>query len=249
MNLVRRLLASTSIALALYSPANTHAQEVPKGSASTQAQSELDPHLKPAWKRFESPERFIVEVRGGPYKVFSGEAYGNYFADDIGPSLGVQLDGILYHMPRMFYVTAGASLGTINFSGDAVNRDTGAIVGEKTTLSLIPVTATASIRFDALPRRFKIPLILAARIGWEWAHWSTDTGARNDAQGWSLGPVFSGQVALDLDTFEPGGARALDEEWGINHTYLYFELFHFEPTSKSLPVGTTSWMLGLGLVF
>lgn len=251
MTLLRPFLASTSVVLALVlAPVtSSHAQEVPKGSASTQAQSELDPHLAPPHRRFESKERFIIELRGGPYKVFSGEPYGNYFSGDLGPNLNAQLDGILYRQPKLFYVTLGFSVGFINFSGDAVNRDSGAEVGEKTTLGIIPLVGSASIRFDALPRRLGIPIILAGRIGWEWAHWDTDTGARSDAQGWSLGPVISGQVAIDLDTFEPGGARALDEEWGINHTYLYGELFHFAPTSKSLPIGTTGWVLGLGLVF
>ena len=61
--------------------------------------------------------------------------------------------------------------------------------------------------------------------------------------------MVSAQLALDLATFEPGGARALDEEWGINHTYLFGEVFYFTPTSKSLDLGTTTWLLGLGLVF
>jgi len=94
-----------------------------------------------------------------------------------------------------------------------------------------------------------IPLIVAARVGWGWYHWDTNTGLVNDAAGWSLGPYFSGQLALDLDTFEPGGARALDEEWGINHTYVFGEISHFLTTSKSLPVGGTNWTAGLGFVF
>ncbi|MEY4577076.1 MAG: hypothetical protein RL701_1779, partial [Pseudomonadota bacterium] len=61
--------------------------------------------------------------------------------------------------------------------------------------------------------------------------------------------VVSGQLALDLDTFEPGGARALDEEWGINHSYVFFEVQHFFPSAKSLEIGGTSWLLGLGFVF
>jgi hypothetical protein len=59
----------------------------------------------------------------------------------------------------------------------------------------------------------------------------------------------SAQVALDLDTFEPGGARALDEEWGINHTFIFGEVFHFAPIGKSLEIGTTSWLVGLGFIF
>lgn len=248
MNLVRTCLASSAVVLTLGAASASWAQEVPTGTANTQAQSELDPHFKPATRKIESPERFIVELRGGPYHIFSGEAY-DYFKNDVGPNLGVQLDGIVYRMPRLFYVTVGASIGTVSFANKATQTNTEMRVGEETSFALQPITATAQFRFDALPRRLGIPLILSGRIGWEWAHWSTDTGSRSDGSGWSLGPVFSGQAALDLDTFEPGGARALDEEWGINHTYLFAEVFHFAPTSKSLPVGATSWLIGLGFVF
>jgi hypothetical protein len=245
--LFSRLLACSSIVFCSLPRTSAHAQEVPRGSADTQAVSQLDPHLKPATRRFESPERFMFEARGGPYSVFSGKSYGDYFSTAV--NFGAQLDGIVYRIPRVVYVTVGGSIGRINFSGHALETATGTPTGEETTLSLVPLTATASIHLDVLPRRLGIPILLGARAGWEWAHWDTNTGKTNDASGWSLGPVVSAQVALDLDSFEPGGARALDEEWGINHTYLFGELFHFAATSKSLPIGATSWLLGLGFVF
>ena len=44
-------------------------------------------------------------------------------------------------------------------------------------------------------------------------------------------------------------ARNLDEEWGINHSFLFFELSWFHPTDDSLPIGDNSWAAGLGFVF
>lgn len=256
MTCFRSLVVRSAACLALSTVAavsgstRTRAQEVPKGTSDTQAQTELDPHLKPAARRFESPERFVLEVRGGPYSVFAGnKAYGDFFADDIGPNLGVQLDGIVYRMPKVFYATLGGSIGYLNFTGKALAQATGTATAEETSIALVPMAASATIRFDLLPRRLGIPLIFGARAGWQWTYWDTSTGARDDADGFALGPVISGIVALDLDTFEPGGARALDEEWGINHTYLFGEVFHFAPTSKSLPVGGTNWLIGLGFVF
>jgi hypothetical protein len=218
--------------------------------ADTQGQAELDPHFKPATRRFESPERFMVELHGGPYTPdLENQSYGRYFQGDSGPNLGVQVDGIVYRQPKTFYLTVGGGLGLLNFSGDATATATGVTVAEKTTLSIVPLMATVGFRLDVLPRRLHIPLILGARLGWEWAHWDTNTGARNDASGWSLGPVISAQVAIDLDSFESSSARNLDEEWGINHTYVFGEVFRFAPVGSQLPIGTTSWLLGLGLVF
>jgi hypothetical protein len=240
------VLAWTCLAFTAW-PHALHAQEVPKGTADTQGQTELDPHLKPASRRFESPERFFLELHVGPYKVFSGETW-NVFSEDQGPSLQAKLDGIIYRMPKIFYVTLGGSIGWTRFAASAIGEE-GTPVTEETTLTLLPLAATAQIRIDALPRLLHIPLLIAARVGWGFSHWDTNTGLINDAEGWSLGPIFAGQLALDLDSFEPGGARALDEEWGINHTYVFAELSHFATTGKSLPVGGTNWTAGLGFVF
>jgi hypothetical protein len=217
-----------------------------------QAQAaEEDPHLVPVIPNFESPERFILELRGGPYQpsLEKNTSYGVFFKGDSGPNLGFQLDGILYHEERWFYLTAGTGLGLANYDGNAYAQGTSTTVSEKTTLVIVPVLATVGVRFEALARQLHVPIILGARAGWEWAHWDTNTGTRDDASGWSLGPFVSAQIALDLDSIEPGGARNLDEEWGINHTYLFGEIFHFEPTKKSLPIGATSWLIGLGFVF
>ena len=229
-------------------PLALQAQQVPKGTADNQGQTQLDPHLKPATRSFESTERFFLELHGGPYKVFPGERW-NVFSDDLGPALTAKLDGIVYRMPKIFYVTLGGSIGWTRFAASAISEDTNKPVAEETTLTLVPMTASAQVRFDMLARMLHIPLLLAARVGWGFYHWDTNTGLINDAAGWSLGPVLGAQVALDLDTFEPGGARALDEEWGINHTYVFFEILHFASTSKSLPVGGTNWTAGLGFVF
>jgi len=252
MNVLRLpLVAFTFImsALQLTAAAHVQAQEVPPGTANTQALTELDPHRRPASRRIESPEHVILELRGGAYRIFPGEPYDTYFKSDLGPHLSVHADGILYREPKWFYVTLGGSFGWMRYTGKASNAETGETVGEETGMTVLPITASAGFRFDALARQLRIPFIFGVRVGWEWARWSTSTGARDDASGWSTGPVLSGQLALDLDTFEPGGARALDEEWGINHTYIFGEIYKFIPTSKSLDLGTTTWVAGLGFIF
>jgi hypothetical protein len=241
------LLAWTCLSCAAWT-SSARAQEVRPGTTNTQEQSQLDPLLKPAHRKIESPERFFLELKGGPYYLFSGEPYGDVFGGDSGPSFSAQLEGIVFRMPRTFYVTAGGSIGYAAFAAAAIGED-GQPTAEETTLSLVPLTASATLRVDVLPRRLGIPVIFAARAGWRWTQWDTNTGKIDDAAGWSLGPVFTGQVALDLDSFEPGGARALDEEWGINHTFLLAEVSYYATTDKSLPVGGTSWSIGLGVAF
>ncbi|HET8939460.1 MAG TPA: MXAN_2562 family outer membrane beta-barrel protein [Polyangiales bacterium] len=242
------VLASIGILCAAWgSSSSAGAQEVRPGTTNTQEQSQLDPLLKPAHRKIESPERFMLELKGGPYRVFSGTPY-DVFANDSGPTFGAQLEGILFRLPRVLYVTAGGGVGYAGYDAKALNERMEEAT-EETTLSLVPMNVAASVRVDVLPRRLGIPVIFAARVGWRWTHWDTNTGKLDDAAGWSIGPMFTGQVALDLDSFEPGGARALDEEWGINHTFLLGEVTHYATTDKSLPVGGTTWSIGLGVAF
>jgi len=246
MSVSRIVLAWTCFAIAT-GCMTAHAQEVAVGTANTQEISNLDPLLKPAHRKIESPERFFLELKGGPYKIFAGTKY-DVFGGDSGPSWAAQLDVIAWRLPKTLYLTVGGSLGTISYAAGALGEENMS-TDEQTTLSLIPLIGMVGVRIDALPRRLKVPVIVTVRVGWDWTHWDTNTGKVDDASGWSLGPYLNAQVALDLDTFEPGGARALDEEWGINHTYLFAEVSHYETTKKSLPVGGNSWMLGLGLAF
>lgn len=223
------------------------AQEVRPGTTNTQEQSQLDPLLKPAHRKIESPERFVLELKGGPYRVFADTAY-DVFANDSGPAFNAQLEAIVFRLPNMLYLTAGGGIGYAGFASRALDENQEE-VSEETTLSLVPMTVSATLRVDVLPRRLGVPVIFAGRVGWRWTQWDTNTGKVNDAAGWSLGPVLTGQVALDLDSFERGGARALDEEWGINHTFLLGEVTYYGTTDKSLPVGGWSWAIGLGLAF
>jgi hypothetical protein len=218
--------------------------------AAAPASAQLADDLIPASRSFVSPEHFVVEFKGGPYDPeFDGvNSFSTFFNDDSGPFLGLELSYIALRVPDILYVTVGGGIGLTRYDGNALDP-AGVRVSEETTFSMIPLTALASLRIDALSRNFSIPFNFAGKIGWQWAHWSTGTGKRDDASGWSLGLLYGGQIALDLDTLEPSAARTMDEEWGINHSFVFFELYRFDPTSDSLPIGDTAWSLGLGFTF
>jgi hypothetical protein len=163
--------------------------------------------------------------------------------------LAAEVGAVAYRLPNILYLTLDGGIGYVHYSGSAIDATKGSTVTEKTTFTIVPLTALGTLRFDALPRKLHIPFILTGKVGWEWASWSTSTGTITDASGWAVGPVFAGQVALDLDTFEPSAARMMDEEWGINHSFIFLEMYSFNPLRKSLPIGTTTWALGLGFIF
>ena len=60
-------------------------------------------------------------------------------------------------------------------------------------------------------------------------------------------------LSLVLDIFDPGAAKQFDEEMGINHTNLFFELNHLDASglgeSHRLHVGDTTWSAGIMFEF
>jgi len=230
-----RLIAAV-LALSALAPALAHAQN--------------DDDLIPPARNWISPERFVLETRFGPYHTDRQDlpAFRSFFADDSGPLLGLELDVIAYRLDDIVYLTGGGGIGTAHFTGKTIDA-TGNETSEETDFSLLPLQLMVSVRIDALARQFGIPFIVTGKLGYEWARWSTDSGSVDDADGWSVGLTWAAQLALDLDTFEPHAARNMDEEWGINHSFLFFELYKFIPSSQSLPIGNLQWCAGLGFTF
>jgi hypothetical protein len=204
----------------------------------------------PMHRDFSSPERFALELRIGPYHPDMGhnDAFETFFGSDSGPLLATELDVIAYRLPNLIYLGVGAGIGTASYSGHT--RDsTGVATAEKTTFGLVPIDLMAVLRVDALARKLSVPFIFTGKLGYQWTHWTTQDGKAASVTGWSVGPRWAAQLELDLDSFDEKAARRMDEEWGINHSFLFVELFGFSPSPRSLPIGATAWTAGLGFVF
>jgi len=129
--------------------------------------------------------------------------------------------------------------------------------GDDTRLSLVPTSAMVTVRFDWLAERYRfVPFSFYGRAAFERYNWWvtdgdgdwTENGATN---GWSV----TAGAALLLDAFDPSLARELDNDTGVNHTYLFFDVTHAAVddfgSSKSWDLSTDGVSLqgGLMLVF
>lgn len=106
---------------------------------------------------------------------------------------------------------------------------TGAPSGDSTALKVIPMSLSLTYRFDPYVDRF--PLVPYARVSllhYQWWVTNGSGGTASDASGksgsggtngWGLGLG----VAFLLDFLDPGLAREMDRDTGINHTYLFVE--------------------------
>lgn len=200
-------------------------------------------------RKIESPEWFALELRVGPYTPEIGAAFDETFAGDDGWMLALELDVLIYRIPYVGPIGIGAGIGWAGYSAGAFAAADGTRVQEETTLDLVPLNIMAVLRIDALARYLDVPFVFFGKIGLDYVLWDTNTGESDDASGASPGLRWGVGLALELDFLEPDSARTLDEEWGINHAFIFGELYGSNAGGDSLPVGDTTIAVGLGFTF
>jgi hypothetical protein len=196
-------------------------------------------YLKPAL--IDSPMWFALELKMGPYVPGNSRAFRNIFGDDKGWMVSTELDVTLYHIPKVGQLNVGAGFSWANYDSKA-RSTSGRKTSETTELTLYPLSALLVLRVDALARYTVMPLTFAGKLGYEAVRWKSTTGARTDADGINQGMRWAVQAAFELDFFDRRAARRMDEDWGVNHTFLLFEYFQ----SVTRGTGDSTFQLGLG---
>jgi hypothetical protein len=217
--------------------------------------------------RFRSPQHFALELRFGPYSPevdseFNGAAeppHYKYFLDKKKLLFQVELD---YEFFRAFGTAAvGVQAGYFKEGAYAYNVAGTDRTGDPTALSLFPTALQLVYRLDVAARRLGIPLVPYAKAGLSYTFWRVtdangDTARAGDGSKGSGGtPGWQAAVglALLLDFLDPGAARALDSDTGVNHTYLFGELTRYEASGlgakNKLHVGDSTWTVGLMFEF
>lgn len=198
-----------------------------------------------------TPEHFTGEFRVGTYVPDVGNSsFRDVFGGDRGPLLALELNAFVYRIPYVGPLGVALNLGWAKYTGSACPVGTTNCEGsdEGAKFVLFPVAALATLRVDVLARELNIPFVFTGKIGLDSVFFRSKRGGSTEAEGRSHGLRWAAQVALELDWIRPRAARSLDVDWGINHSYLFFELYG-STASSSLPLGDTTWAAGLGLVF
>ena len=210
------------------------------GPATALAQGAADPDAP------MSPELFAFDIRLGPYQPYSpGNGFRRFYQDDKGPMLQVELDMLPFRIPYVGRIGGGLSFGwSKHTAGGCIDADCNVRADQNNKLTLLPVTPMAVLRVDVLARELGVPLVFAGKIGADFLFWREKADGKDS--GYGVGLHWAAQVALELDWIEPRRARGLDEDWGINHTYLFIEFFGIRTSGLRDPF---TWAGGLGLSF
>lgn len=200
-----------------------------------------------------SEERFAFELKVGTYRT-SGDAIGGgnagyrYFRGDKGPLVQLELDVFAFRIPYFGSLGVGAALGWVRYKAGAC-LTTDCTPGESgrannnVSLRAFPIAPMAVLRLDVLARDLGIPVVFVGKVGLDMFIYNVS--GSGGGSGTTFGVRWAAQAALELDFINPRRARALDDEWGINHTYLLFELFG----STAEMADPLAWTIGLGMTF
>jgi hypothetical protein len=150
-------------------------------------------------------------------------------------------------------VEAGLQSGYLQKTGKGRTVE-GTRAGDDTRLRLIPVSLTLTYRFEWLNERLRIPFAPYGRVGLERFHWwvedgDGDTSESGATNGWSA----TAGLALLLDFIDTQVARELDNDTGVNDTYLFFELtrrsVHDFGSDSSWNMSDENFGMNFGLMF
>jgi len=204
-------------------------------------------------KTYESPQRFALEVRLGPYyprvdtnpTLAQTGPYAGPYQQTFGTSARVEVAGEFdyqaYRIPGVGTIGPGISVGYTSASGLAplLKPEGGQkYSAETTSLTIYPMYAVAVLRFDILDRAFHVPFVPYLKGGIGYALWqasnsggtsvsSTARGAQTNGvlgEGATWGTQLAVGLGSDLNFLDRRASQGFDNATGVNHTYVFGEL-------------------------
>jgi hypothetical protein len=206
-----------------------------------------------------SAQHFALEFRLGAYTplVDREAALAGKKPYESSFGTGAMLLGeaeISYQFFRQFgSIAAGLSAGYAEKYGKAVGDD-GLATSETTALQVVPMKALLIYRFDVLAKRYRVPLVPYAKLGFAATYWwSTKGGVVEVADGVAARGVrfgIAGQfgLMLQLDFLDQRLAHDFDVDVGVNHSYLFGEWDIQEINNfgaGGIDLSSRHWMFGL----
>ncbi len=218
-----------------------------------------------------SPQRFAFEIRFGPYlpevddnmpadsTACGSGPFNATFGDSSSLMTEIEFD---WQALNIFVGTLGigGSVGVYHVTANAFNEGLCTRSSDETGLWVIPLTLMAVVRFDIFQTRWNVPLIPYFKAGISYGIWvATDASGISTSSdgssgyGGSFGLRLAGGLMIGLDWIEPRAARTFDNEFGVNHTYLFFEWYWAWldgfGSDNRMDVGDNTWVAGLAFEF
>jgi len=190
-----------------------------------------------------SPEGYLLSFGVGTYRPDPGsQDFDERYSGDNGPILLAEFDFFLYRIPFLGPIGIGLQGGWAGYKG-SVPPST-----QSLKFSIFPLNVMAVLRIDALARETPVPFVFSGKVGFDSAFYKEDDGTQKQG-GASFGFGWAAQFALELNFINPRRANALDEDWGINSSFFFFELAGSDANSRAQVGDKLYFTGGVGLTF
>ena len=199
-----------------------------------------------------TPEGYLLSFGVGAYRPDPGSEVFDAVYSGNGPILLGEFDIFFYRIPFVGPFGLGIAGGWAGYSGSGCLADSppGTCVpsNDSARFSIFPLNAMVVLRIDALSRMTPVPLVFTGKLGYNTVFFSEEVGA-SKSNGRSHGFGWATQIALELNFINPRRANALDEDWGINSSFFFFELGGSDANNRA-PVGDRLYFTGgVGITF
>jgi hypothetical protein len=199
-----------------------------------------------------SPEGYLLSLGVGSYRPDPGDAvFDEVYPGDNGPILLAEFDFFLYRIPFLGPIGLGIQGGWSAYKGSAceLGSTTECIPSTQgAKFTIFPLNVMAVLRIDALARETPVPFVFTGKVGFDTVFFNENVGSGKQG-GSSFGFGWAAQFALELNFVNPRRANALDEDWGINSSFFFFEIAGSDANSRA-PVGDKLFFTGgVGITF
>jgi hypothetical protein len=194
-----------------------------------------------------TPEGYLLSFGVGAYRPDPGSEEFDLRYSGNGPLLLPEFDFFLYRIPFVGPIGIGVAGGWAGYKGTKCLEPSPPCVPstDSVKFSLFPINAMVVLRIDALARRTPVPFVFSGKVGYNTVFFK-ETG---EGTGRSHGFGWAAQIALELNFINERRANALDQDWGINSSFFFFELAGSQANSRA-PVGDKFYFTGgVGLTF
>lgn len=212
-------------------------------------------------ERIESPINWQFEIKMGPYKASIDDEFGGAaspFTDIYGSSdVLMGLVEVDYQFWRgVGSLAVGGTIGYALDNGTAIIQGTETKSNDETSFNVVPMQLSLNYHFDYLDVKFGVPLVPFFKIGLDyWVWWFRDSAGDTpkfgggEGSGGTFGWHWSAGLKINLDWIDNDSAVAIDNEFGVNNSYLFGEFMWADVddfgSSSSLRAGDHTFFFGL----
>lgn len=199
-----------------------------------------------------TPEGYLLSFGVGAYRPDPGSESFDLVYSGNGPIILPEFDIFLYRIPFIGPIGIGVAGGWAGYKGAGCLADsppgTCSPSSDSAKFSLFPINVMAVLRIDSLARKTPVPLVFTGKVGYNTVFFKETIGV-SKRTGRSHGFGWAAQLALELNFINARRANALDEEFGINSSFFFFEIAGSDANNRA-PVGDKLYFTGgVGITF